>query len=124
MSPATQLRKVRGLGSAHAGTGHFLWQRITAILLVPLTVWFAITAVGLSGVSQVSAMIFLSNPMHAILMGMFLLIALYHMSLGLQEVIVDYIPNAILKLILFIADYGFAVIAGAAGVLFLMRIVL
>jgi succinate dehydrogenase / fumarate reductase membrane anchor subunit len=124
MSPATQLRKVRGLGSAHAGTGHFLWQRITAILLIPLTVWFAITAVGLSGVSQVSAMIFLSNPMHAILMGMFLLIALYHMSLGLQEIIVDYIANDILKLILLIADYGFAVIAGAAGVLFLMRIVL
>lgn len=124
MSPATQLRKVRGLGSAHAGTGHFLWQRITAILLIPLTVWFAITAIGLSGVSQVSAMIFLSNPMHAILMGMFLLIALYHMSLGLQEVIVDYIANDILKLILLIADYGFAVIAGAAGVLFLMRIVL
>jgi len=69
-------------------------------------------------------MIFLSNPMHAILMGMFLLIALYHMSLGLREVIVDYIANDILKLILLIADYGFAVIAGAAGVLFLMRIVL
>jgi succinate dehydrogenase / fumarate reductase, membrane anchor subunit len=111
MSMETPLRKVRGMGSAHTGASHFIYQRVTAAALVPLTLWFAVSVIGLVGVGEVDAMMFLSLPMHAILMGLFVLTLLYHLALGLQEVIIDYVPHQIFKFLLIFAVYGFAVIA-------------
>lgn len=111
MKLATPLKKVHGLGSARTGTSHFIAQRATAVALIPLTLWFAVAALGLIGASAVEAAIFLSHPMHAVLMGLFVLTVLYHLVLGLQEVIIDYVPNAIFKFLLVFVSYAFAVIA-------------
>ena len=124
MSLETPLHRVRGLGSAHSGAGHFLHQRVTAIALIPLTVWFAISIVGLVGASEVSVLIFLSHPLNAILMGAFVLCSLYHMAIGLQEVIVDYVPFEGFKLFLVLCDYGFAIAVAFASLLALLRIAL
>jgi len=124
MSLETPLHKAQGLGSAHSGVGHFKQQRVTAIALVPLSIWFGISALGLVGANEVSALIFLSNPLNALLMGAFVLIALYHMALGLQEVIVDYVSQEGPKLILVLLNRGFALAVGAACVFALLRIAL
>ena len=122
MSLETPLHKVRGLGAAHTGTGHFIHQRVTAIALIPLTLWFGVSILGLVGVGEVSALLFLATPMNAILMGLFVLVALYHLALGLKEVITDYVPHEGAKLLLILSAYGFALCAALACLFALLRI--
>ncbi|HEY0282443.1 MAG TPA: succinate dehydrogenase, hydrophobic membrane anchor protein [Rhizomicrobium sp.] len=116
------LHKFKDLGSAHSGVGHFKHQRVTAIMLIPLTVWFAVSALGLVGAQEVSVLIFLSNPLNAVLLGAFILISLYHMALGLQEVILDYVPHEGAKLLLMFCNYGFAFLVAAVCAVALLRI--
>ena len=99
MSLETPLHRVRGMGAAHSGVGHFAYQRVTAMALVVLTAWFAVTMIGLAGAKEVSVLIFLANPMHAILMGIFILTVEIHFAIGLQEVIIDYVPHGGIKLL-------------------------
>ena len=122
MSLETPLHKVEGLGSSHSGVSHFKNQRVTAITLIPLTVWFAVSALGLVGASEVSVLIFLSNPLNAVLLGTFILISLYHMALGIQEVIVDYVPHEGAKLFLMFFNYAFAFLVAAVCAVALLRI--
>ena len=122
MSLETPLHKVEGLGSAHSGVGHFKQQRVTAITMIPLTVWFAVSALGLVGATEVSVLIFLSNPLNAVLLGTFILISLYHMALGLQEVVVDYVPHEGAKLFLMFCNYGYAFLVAAVCAVALLRI--
>ena len=93
MSLETPLRKTQGLGAAHSGVGHFWKQRVSALAMVPLTLWFAISVLGLVGTPLTSVLTFLFNPVNAVLMASFLLIGLFHMTIGLQEIILDYVPN-------------------------------
>lgn len=111
MKMATPLKKARGYGSAHTGASHFIFQRATALALIPLTLWFGVAALGLIGASDVEASIFLSSPINAVLMGLFALAMFYHLVLGLQEVVIDYIPNQFLKFLLVFVAYAFAIVA-------------
>jgi succinate dehydrogenase / fumarate reductase membrane anchor subunit len=122
MSLETPLHKVEGLGSAHSGVSHFKRQRVTAITLIPLTVWFAVSALGLVGATEVSVLIFLSNPLNAVLLGTFILISVYHMALGMQEVILDYVPHEGAKLFLMFCNHGFAFLVAAVCAVALLRI--
>jgi len=122
MSLETPLHKAQGLGPAHSGVGHFWRQRVSAVALIPLTIWFAISVLGLVGAKEVSVLIFLSNPLNAVLLGAFILISLYHMALGIQEVIVDYVPHEGAKLLLMFCNYGFAFLVAAVCAVALLRI--
>ena len=123
MSLETPLHKAQGLGSSHSGVGHFWRQRVTAVALVPLSVWFAISVVGLVGVPYAGVLTFLNNPVNAVLMAAFVLISLYHMTLGLTEVILDYVPHPGFKLFLMLVNWGFALTLAAATLFALLRIV-
>ena len=90
----TPLHRVQGLGASHSGTGHFWRQRITALALVPLGLWFTFEMVGLAGTNEVAVLSFLAHPWNALLMAAFASILLYHMSLGLQVVVDDYVHGA------------------------------
>jgi len=94
----TPLRRIEGLGAAKTGTTHFLRQRLTAVALVPLSVWFVASALAYVGAEQGAVAAFFAEPLNAILMALFLLAALYHMSLGLQVIIEDYVHQEGLKL--------------------------
>jgi len=87
----TPFRRIEGLGAAKAGTTHFLRQRLTAAALVPLSVWFVASALAYVGAEQGAVAAFFAEPLNAILMALFLLAALYHMNLGLQIIIEDYV---------------------------------
>ena len=122
MSLETPLHKVRGMGSAHSGVTHFWRQRVTAAALVPLAIWFGISVLGLVGAHEAPTLAFLSQPLNAILMAAFVVILLYHMVLGLQVVIDDYIPNNGQKLFLMLLMRGFGIAVGATAIFALLRI--
>jgi len=123
MSLETPLHKAQGMGSAHSGVGHFWKQRVSAVALVPLTLWFAISVLGLVGAPLAAVLTFLFNPVNAVLMASFLLIGLFHMTLGLQEIILDYVPIQGLKFVLILINYTFAIAVAAASIFSLLRIV-
>jgi len=75
------------------GTEHFWHQRISALALVPLGLWFAFAAASLAGAGHAATIEFLSRPLNALLMIAFIAAALYHAKLGVQVVIEDYVPR-------------------------------
>ena len=93
------LAKVRGLGSAKDGTGHWWWQRVTAIALIPLLVWFvyALMSVSLSGDRQV-VINWMQSPFVAIALVLLLTALFTHARLGLQVVIEDYVHCGALRI--------------------------
>ena len=99
-SAETPLHKVQGMGASHSGTGHFWRERVTAVALLPLSLWFAFTMLGLAGTNEVTMVQYLAEPWNALLMAMFAATGLYHMSLGLQVVIDDYVQSSGMKIAL------------------------
>jgi len=96
----TPLHRVEGLGAAHSGTGHFWRERLTSLALIPLSLWFAYALLGLIDTNEVAVVSFLAHPWNAILMAAFVVISFYHLALGLQVVIDDYVHTAGTKLVL------------------------
>jgi succinate dehydrogenase / fumarate reductase membrane anchor subunit len=127
MSMETPLHRVQGLGSAHSGVKHFWRQRMTAAALVPLSVWFVWAVLGLVGGSEAQVLFFLTRtafgiPLNAILMGSFIVILLYHMTLGLQVVIDDYVHSSGAKILLMLVMRAFAFAVAAVTIFALIRI--
>jgi succinate dehydrogenase / fumarate reductase, membrane anchor subunit len=113
----TPLHKVRGMGASHSGTGHFWRQRVTAVALLPLGLWFGFSVLGLAGANEVAAVRYFAHPWNAVLMAAFVVILLYHMSLGLQVIIDDYVHSAGGKVVLLLL-VRFAMIAAMSTCLF------
>lgn len=124
MSLRDPLARVRGLGSAREGVGHWWAQRLSAILLVPLSIWFLVSASALVGAEYADARVFLAQPLNAFLMMAFVLTLLYHGMLGIQVVIEDYIHQRALELGLLIFVKLAAFLCALGTVYALIRITL
>ena len=98
MSLRTPLAHVRGLGSAKSGSHHWWVQRITAILLVPLTLWFIASLVCISRAEYQDAVAWIGQPINTVLLLIFLAAMYYHAFLGLQVIIEDYLEPEWLKI--------------------------
>lgn len=98
MSFRTPMGRARGLGSARDGAGHWWAQRLTAIALVPLTLWFVASVVALAGASHAEVVAWLGAPVPAVLMILMIVATFHHAQLGLQVVIEDYIHSEGLKI--------------------------
>jgi len=96
----TPLKRARGLGSGKSGTHHFWVQRVTAIILVPLVVWFILVLLSLVGADLEAARSTIARPWNAILFAIFLVTLFWHARLGLQVVIEDYVHKRSLELAL------------------------
>jgi succinate dehydrogenase / fumarate reductase membrane anchor subunit len=114
------LGRAIGLGSAKEGVEHWLLQRITAVALVPLALWFVIALIGLVGADLDTVQEWVGRPLPAILLVLLLIATFYHASLGLQVVIEDYIHAELARLglviIVRLACFALAV-AGIVAVL-------
>ena len=116
----TPLAKVRGLGSAREGTGHFWRQRLTAVANIPLTIAAIIIIITLLGRNQAAAAQILGSPLVAIIMLLFIISVTVHMRIGMQVIIEDYVHDESAKLTLIMANTFFAVavaLASAFGIL-------
>jgi len=91
MSMRNPLAVVLGHGSAKSGTHHWWMQRLTAIALVPLTVWLMVVLTSLAGAGHAEVSVWMTNPLHAGLLIAWILAMLHHAQLGLQVIIEDYI---------------------------------
>jgi succinate dehydrogenase / fumarate reductase membrane anchor subunit len=118
----TPLKKVKGLGSAKEGTGHFWSQRLTAIALVPLVLWLAFSVASLPNMDYVAIREWLSQPFNAIVMILFLIAGFHHARLGLQVVIEDYVSSHVKRTAAIIAVTFIAAALGVTGVFSVLRI--
>lgn len=92
------LGRARGLGSARAGSHHWWAQRLTSLALVPLTLWFIISVIHLSGVSHQVVIAWLSTPLTMGLMLALIVATFHHLQLGVQVVIEDYVNDERIKI--------------------------
>ena len=121
-SAETPLHKVQGMGASHSGTGHFWRERVTAVALIPLSLWFGFVMLGLVGTNEVVALQYLAHPWNAILMAGFVLTLLYHMSLGLQVVVDDYVHGTPSKIFLLLLIRFVALATASTSLFALIRI--
>lgn len=111
MSLQTPLARVLGLGSAKEGVEHWWQQRLTALALIPLGIWFVVVAVSLVGADHAAASRWVAQPLNKALLIAFFAAALHHAQLGVQVVIEDYVHIEACKLGLLLAVKGLSVLA-------------
>ena len=109
MSMRTPLGRVRGLGSARSGTSHFWRQRLTAVANVPLVISFVVILISLLGRNHAAVVQILGSPPVAIIMLLFILSITYHMRLGVQVIIEDYVHHEGHRIALLIGNTFFAI---------------
>ena len=120
----TPLRRVRGLGSAQSGVGHFLAERATSAALVPLTLWALWAAVRLAGGDYLFARTFFAAPLNAALAALFIVAAAWHAHIGMRVLVEDYIAKRSTKTILLLANLFVAWGAAALGLVAVLKLAL
>ena len=124
MSLRSPLGKVRGLGSAKEGVVHWWAQRMTAVALVPLVIWFVGSIAAMAGADYSTFRDWIATPMVSILLVLLTIATFHHAQLGLQVVLEDYVHTEWLK-ITAVALVKFAAIALAVATIFsIVRIAL
>ena len=108
------LGRAIGLGSAKQGVEHWWAQRISALALVPLAVWFVIAIIGLAGADRALFVDWVRHPVQAVLLVLLLIATFYHGALGLQVVIEDYVENETLR-------FGSLIVMRLAAIVFAVR---
>ena len=122
MSLRSPFGRVFGLGSAKGGASHWYAQRVTAVALVLLGLWFVVSLASLPGASHASVVDWLRSPVSSVLAVLFVAVAAYHANLGLQVVVEDYVASKGTRLALLVACKFALVVAALIGVLAVLRI--
>jgi succinate dehydrogenase / fumarate reductase membrane anchor subunit len=122
MTYRTPLSHARGLGSAKSGAHHWWMQRLTAVALVPLTLWFVVSIIQLTGANYQTAAMWLSNPVNSVLMLLLIAATFHHMQLGLQVVIEDYVQSESAKIIGIVFVKLMSVLLAAAAAFAVLKI--
>jgi succinate dehydrogenase / fumarate reductase membrane anchor subunit len=118
MSLQSPLGKFLGYGSAKEGTEHWWGQKLTAVALVPLTLWFAIALLGLDAGDYETVRNWIAKPLNGILLILLLLAGLYHSMLGVQVIVEDYVhgPLKVVSLVILNLAHWALAIAGIYSV--------
>ncbi len=116
------LGRAIGLGSAKEGVAHWWAQRVTAIALVPLAVWFVIAIVELAGADRALFVDWVHHPLPAVLLVLLLIATFYHSALGLQVVIEDYVENETLRFGLLIVMRLASIVLAVLGIFAVLKL--
>jgi succinate dehydrogenase membrane anchor subunit len=118
----TPLGRVRGYGSAKSGTEDFIRQRLTAIANIPLTIGAILVVLSLLGSNHAAVKTTLGSPPIAILMLLFVISVFYHMRIGMQAIIEDYVHDERAKYALMILNTFYTFAAGFAAVYAILKL--
>jgi succinate dehydrogenase / fumarate reductase membrane anchor subunit len=118
----TPLGKVRGLGSARHGAAHFIAQRVSALALLGLVPWFLISLIGAVRGGFAGATQWLAQPFNAVLILLVVGAALYHMRIGMQVVVEDYIGKSGTKAVILILNTFVCVVLFAVAAFSVLKI--
>jgi succinate dehydrogenase / fumarate reductase membrane anchor subunit len=120
MSLASPLARVRGLGSARSGTQHWWQQRLTAVALVPLGLWFIIAIMRIDAADHSAVVRWLREPVTVVLLILLVASLLHHAQLGIQVVIEDYVEPEWQKIACIVMVKFLALFAGLAAIIALL----
>ncbi len=119
----SQLGRARGMGAARAGVEHWWVERITALALVPLSLWFVASVLSLLGADQPVVAAWAGHPLNAALLLALVLLTFHHAQLGLQVVYEDYIGGG-LRTAAILATKGLALLLGLMAALAVIKLFL
>jgi succinate dehydrogenase / fumarate reductase membrane anchor subunit len=122
MELRSTLGRVRGLGSAKEGVAHWWAQRTTAVALVPLSLWFVASVIGLVGADYAAVLVWFKSPFNATLMVLLIVATFYHATLGLQVVLEDYVHHEGRKIASLLAVKGLAGLFGLLAVVAVLKL--
>ena len=118
----TELGRARGMGSAQSGVQHWWLVKITALALIPLTIWFVVSLICLTGASHAEASAWIGSLWPAALLILTIAMTFHHGQLGLQVVIEDYVHNEALKLVAILFVKGAALVLSVVAIAAIARI--
>ena len=121
-SMRTPMRSVRGPGPAHSGTAHFWYQRVTSVAGVPLTIALLLIITALLGRTHAAVVQILGSPIVAVIVLLFIINMAYHMWVGMQEIILDYVHEDKWKFLSLMANTFFVFGVGLASVYAILKL--
>ena len=122
MALQSPLSKAIGLGSAKHGFSHWWLQRVSAVALIPLSLWFVFSIVSLINAEHAVVVAWMGSIFNASLLIIFVCVLLYHAQTGLQVVIEDYVHGKCLNLVLMYAMKFASVVLGAIAVVSVLKV--
>jgi succinate dehydrogenase / fumarate reductase membrane anchor subunit len=122
MSLRSPVGRVLGLGSAKDGTGHWWAQRVSAVALIPLTLWFLLSLLALPALDYVTVKAWLSVPLSGLLAVLLVAVLTYHSYLGTTVVIEDYVHAAGTKILSLLLLRFLYVLVGGAGIFAILHV--
>lgn len=122
MSLRTPLSRAQGLGSAKEGLHHWIWQRLTAIALIPLCLWFIIALLGMVGADYASVVAWMQSPLVTTLLILFIVMLFHHAQLGMQVIIEDYVHSHWQKLTVLVLLKFLATLAALASIIAVLKV--
>lgn len=122
MSLRSPLSQARGLGSAKEGVQHWWMQRLTALALIPLTLWFVFSVARYHLADYAGFVAWLHNPYVAIALVLYFAAMFYHSMLGIQVVVEDYVGGKATKLVLIVLVKAAHAVVGIAAIFAVLKI--
>lgn len=124
MSLRSPLSRAKGLGSAKSGVHHFWMQRVSAVALVPLSLWFVFSVARLAGGDYAAVEHWVSAPSVAVVLILFLGATLYHSLLGVQTIVEDYVGHEGARIAVFLLSKFVHLAVAAATIFAVLKIAL
>ncbi len=118
----TELGRVKGLGAARSGVHHWWAERVTSVALIPLTLWFVFSVLGLAGHPQADIAHWIGHPLVAVLLIALILASFHHTQLGLQVVMEDYIHEEGQRLIWILVMKAVVYLLGLLALLAVLKL--
>ena len=121
-SMRTPLGRVRNLGASHSGTSDFWRQRLTAVAMVLLILPVIVVVMMLLGRNQAGAAQILGSPLVGIILLLFIVASIWHMKIGMQVVIEDYVHSEMVKLAAIMANNFFSIAVALASIYAILKL--